>query len=89
MNILETAKANGWQEIESKDPYMISFHKIIDNFPARINVWNSETWIRRTVGTYLNHPKQGRSQLFRKFVTDKEMQAIFKNPRVHSGKGYR
>lgn len=52
---------------------------------ARINVY----YTTGTVGTCLNHPKQGRTQLFRRNVkTLEELRAIFQNPRIHTGKGY-
>lgn len=80
------AEHHGWQEIPNvKDPYMISFAKTLYGKPARINVWHE----KMTVGTALTHPKQGRTQLFRRYVTPKEMEKIFKNPREHTGKGYK
>ena len=38
--------------------------------------------------SYLDHPGQGKSQLFRRTVTLGEAAAIFANPRVHTGRGY-
>jgi hypothetical protein len=44
-----------------------------------------------TVGTCLNHPKQGKTQLFRRGVhTVEVLSTIFQNPRaVHTGTGYK
>jgi hypothetical protein len=43
-----------------------------------------------TVGTCLNHPKQGKTQLFRRGVVNLDMLAeIFQNPRIHTGVGYK
>lgn len=79
------AKKNGWEEIEeTKDSHMVSFHKVINGKPARLNVWDTGT-----VGTYLSHPKQGKTQLFRRFVNRIQMAQIFNDPRTHMGKGYR
>lgn len=84
--LVALAQQHDWQEIKDvKDPHMISFSKIIGGSPARINIWND----KMTVGTYLKHPKQGKTQLFRRLVTPKEMDLIFKNPRHHTQKGYR
>ena len=83
--IIKTAKTHGWSEIQSKDPTMISFGKVFQGSPARINVW----FTTMTVGTYLNHPKQGKTQLFRKWCSEEQIGAILKNPRVHTEKGYR
>lgn len=84
--IVDLAEKHGWVVIpEVKDPYLISFHKIVGERPARINVWPG----KMTVGTYITHPKQGKTQLFRKYVDRKLLESIFKNPRVHSQRGYR
>ena len=47
-------------------------------------------WYRTgTVGTYLDHPTQQRTQLFRRDVTEiSQLCDIFDNPRVHTGHGY-
>lgn len=45
-------------------------------------------YTRMTVGTCVNHPTQGRTQLFRKNVSMAELAKILANPRVHTGKGY-
>ena len=41
-----------------------------------------------TVATCLNHPRQGKTQLFRRNMTLPDLKSIFQNPRVHSGVGY-
>lgn len=47
-------------------------------------------WYRTgTVGTYIKHPTQQRTQLFRRDNTQiSQLRAIFNNPRVHTGRGY-
>jgi len=60
---------------------MISFWK---NKTDRINIYITTM----TVGTCMDHPKKGKTQLFRKYVNDKELENIFKCPRLHTGKGY-
>ena len=37
----------------------------------------------------IHHPKQGKTQLFRRNCTEKEVKQILKNPRTHTGKGYK
>ena len=44
---------------------------------------------KMTVATVINHPKQGRGQLFRKNVSFDELKKICMNPRLHTGKGYK
>lgn len=51
---------------------------------VRLNIYVSTM----TVGTCLNHPKKGKTQLFRKNVTPDELEKILKKPRVHTSKGY-
>lgn len=59
---------------------------IFTNGQVQINVYTT----RMTVGTCLNHPKLGKTQLFRKHVSFKELEEIFKNPRVHlNAEGFR
>lgn len=64
---------------------MISFVKIIGSDPARINIYTT----KMTVATCINHPRKGKTQLFRKKVSIELMEKIFKNPRVHTHKEYR
>lgn len=49
-----------------------------------ITIWHKTM----TVGTTLTHPIKGRTTLFRKNIEPKEVEAILKNPRVHTEKGY-
>jgi hypothetical protein len=79
--IKSIAEKNRWREIDfQKENRMISFRR----FDVRVNVW----YTKMTVATCLFHSKHGKSQLFRKGVTMPELEKIFVNPRVHTGKGY-
>lgn len=81
-HIRSTAKAEGWKEIDHQEYIkMLSFVKGF----SRINVYYS----KMTVATCINHPMQGKTQLFRKYVDDKLLKKIFKNPRIHTSNGYR
>jgi hypothetical protein len=51
---------------------------------VRFNVY----YTTGTVGTCINHPRQERTQLFRRNVNLQELREIFRNPRIHTGKGY-
>ncbi len=86
--ILKEATKCGWVRVETKDEYMTSFKKVLNNHPARINVWVNDRNESFTVGTYLKHPKKGKTQLFRKLCSIKEVKSILKNPRIHTRKGY-
>eukprot|EP00523_Entomoneis_sp_CCMP467_P014636 CAMPEP_0168772292 /NCGR_PEP_ID=MMETSP0725-20121227/3881_1 /TAXON_ID=265536 /ORGANISM="Amphiprora sp., Strain CCMP467" /LENGTH=484 /DNA_ID=CAMNT_0008821805 /DNA_START=1 /DNA_END=1456 /DNA_ORIENTATION=- len=65
---------------------VISFARAGESFErVRFNVY----YTTGTVGTCLNHPRQGRTQLFRRNVrTLEDLREIFQKPRVHTGKGY-
>ena len=41
-----------------------------------------------TVATCLDHPRSGKTQLFRRNNSLQDIEEIFKNPRRHTGKGY-
>mmetsp|Transcript_36901 Transcript_36901/g.89613 ORF Transcript_36901/g.89613 Transcript_36901/m.89613 type:complete len:585 (-) Transcript_36901:75-1829(-) len=62
---------------------LISFSKD-GSTKTRINVY----YTTRTVGTALDHPKQGKTQLFRRDCSNAELAEIMRNPRVHTNKGY-
>jgi hypothetical protein len=88
--IVKSASKHGWVSLKNlKDPYMTSYKKDLDGGTARINIWKNDRNDYLTVGTYINHPKLGRNQLFRKYCTPQEVESIFQNPRIHTGKGYR
>lgn len=97
--IRKMAKENGWREIAHQENiYMISFYKVLnettvlerllrkyqEGTQCRINIYYS----KMTVGTALDHPKKGKTQLFRKNVSKDILNRIFQDPRVHTGKGY-
>lgn len=77
----------GIVEIESRDPHMRAFLVPGEKGNVRVNVWESGLYY--TVGTYMDHPTKGKTQLFRKRCSLEEVMALLKNPRLHTGKGYR
>jgi len=89
MSLLEVstiAERYGWNLIDNqKNICMCSYSKTIGDAKARINVYRS----KMTVTTYMHHPKRGKNQLFRKAVSAELLDKIFKNPRIHTKKGYR
>ncbi len=52
--------------------------------PVQINVY----YTTHTIGTSFKHPTKGRTQLFRRNVSDKMFEAILVNPRAHTEKGH-
>eukprot|EP00927_Polykrikos_kofoidii_P077206 TRINITY_DN74174_c0_g1_i1.p1 TRINITY_DN74174_c0_g1~~TRINITY_DN74174_c0_g1_i1.p1 ORF type:complete len:430 (-),score=54.07 TRINITY_DN74174_c0_g1_i1:90-1265(-) len=51
---------------------------------VRINVY----YTTGTVGTYLDHPRMGKTQLFRRGVDLTLLEVIMRNPRTHTDLGY-
>jgi hypothetical protein len=41
-----------------------------------------------TVKTSMNHPSQGKTQMFRRDLSDAQFAAVCENPRAHTGQGY-
>ena len=76
------SKTGGWEKIQRlpSQPPMASYRK--DDI--RLNFW---LWTG-SVGSYLCHPSQGKTQLFRRDISMSEASDIFKSPRQHTGKGY-
>lgn len=84
--ILRLAKKHQWDFLEEQPGIgLISFSKIFGGHPARINVYTT----KMTVGTAIHHPKQGKTQMFRRDVSLELLDKLFENPRQHTGKGYR
>lgn len=75
------ASAHGWREVmHDIESRTLSFKKNGD----RVNFY----YTTMTVGTAINHPKKGKTQLFRKNIGWAELEHIFNNPRIHTEKGY-
>ena len=76
------ANKNGWSEIFfNKQSRVISFKR----GGCRLNVY----YTTGTVGTCLDHPFQGKTQLFRVKVNKDLLLKIFVDPRTHTSRGYK
>lgn len=82
-NIALWAKVYGWVEIPTKEMTASYRRK-----KSRINLWRDK-WGTFTVGTAIEHPIQGKTQLFRRKVDGQLLEGIFENPRIHTTKGYK
>lgn len=79
--ILRLAGKHNWIALTyQKNIGMLSFVK----GEQRVNIY----YTKMTVATCVEHPKQGKTQLFRRNVSLEELEKIFINPRVHTRKGY-
>ena len=71
-------------ERRSAEKVSIEVWSLTLRWPRSINIY----YTTRTVGTCLEHPRQGRTQLFRRGVSDALLKEILRDPRVHTPKGY-
>lgn len=80
------AEHHGWKFGEYQDNiYMASFWKKFKGKLVRLNIYLTTM----TVATALDHPKKGKTQLYRHKVDWKLLNKIFSNPRAHTRAGYR
>jgi hypothetical protein len=86
--VRDMARQQGYREVQHNEQSRVVAFKPTagsnhDDL-SRINVW----YTTGTVGTYILHPRQGRTQLFRRNVSPNLLISIFQNPRVHTDLGY-
>lgn len=86
--IIEFAIKNGYCLVLTRDPTLTSFTRGFGENKTRVNVWENKKGFF-SVGTCLNHPKQGKTQLFRRCNNIDAVIKIIKNPRVHTDVGYK
>ena len=86
---MKPKKFKGFEEIKVKDPYMRTYMIETKDGLCRVNVYSNSKNSTLTVSTHLNHPKKGKNQLFRKGLSEQDVLNLMKNPRIHTGKGYR
>jgi hypothetical protein len=76
------AVTRGWTKLSTETSQaLMASYSLRD---MRLNFWLSTG----TVGSYLDHPSQGKTQLFRRQVDMQQAEEIFQNPRLHTGAGY-
>ena len=54
---------------------------------VQLNVWYGRRGV--TIATILTHPRQGRNCLYRRRLSNEELERVLKDPRVHLHNGYR
>jgi len=84
-DVRRVARNHGYREIERDEVSRVIGFRGGNGGSNRINVY----YTTGTVGTCLNHPTRGKTQLFRRNVAGvDELERIFENPRNHTGRGY-
>ena len=88
VDVSNEASHYGWWEHDyqwSQGELVILRMEDQDGERMQLNVWCTTG----TVGSYLHHPRQGKSQLFRReCYSMNDLREIFANPRVHGYDGY-
>merc|ERR1712106_682843 len=79
MSHRQTAKDNGWSEMPVKSGD-VGRMESYSRDGTRMNYYPSTG----TVGTSMNHPTQGNTQMFRR---DVPVETLMENPRAHTGHG--
>ena len=71
-------------KLRKKEP----FKYVLDSPSCVFNIyWNKKNY-SFTVGTALNHPSKGNTQLWRRKQSCEDVISLLDNPRLHTGKGY-
>lgn len=86
--VIQEGQRYGWWEHDyqwSQGELVILRKNDDDGDQMQLNIWCTTG----TVGSYLNHPRRGKTQLFRRSISSySELREIFNNPRVHGYDGY-
>ena len=82
-SVRQVANRHGFSEVQFNEvSRVIAFEK--ESPRCRVNVY----YTTGTVATCLDHPRSGKTQLFRRGQTLDDLDVIFGNPRQHTGVGY-
>lgn len=80
-SVSQAAQERGWTQVAHNETSRVLGYTRGDE---RVNVY----YTTGTVGTCVDHPSSGRTQLFRQGQDSAGLNDIFDNPRVHTGTGY-
>lgn len=80
-HIIFIAQCYGWKRIEHLEEEKIVLCR---RNGVRVNIW----YDRMTVGTAMDHPRLGSTQMLRKYVSMEMLEELLDNPRLHTGNGY-
>ena len=84
--VIQQAVRQGWRytRYEHGQGQLVFLERSIGGDLFMLHVWCTTG----TVGSYLDHPHQGHTQLYRRNVDWSGLRQIMNNPRVHTGAGY-
>ena len=85
--VIEQAKRQGWTctRYEHGQGQLVFLERWMREDKYMLHVWCTTG----TIGSYLDHPTQGKTQLYRRNIDDYSMlRQILNDPRTHTGQGY-
>jgi len=84
--VIEQAVRQGWKNTryDRAQGQLVFLERWLQDDKYELHVWCTTG----TIGSYLDHPRQGPTQLYRRNVSWSELRQIMNNPRVHTGTGY-
>ena len=86
--VIDEGMDHGWYEHDyqwSQGQLVILRKNDANGDQMQLNIWCTTG----TIGSYLNHPRRGKTQLFRRAVHNvRDLRSILENPRVHGQGGY-
>ena len=86
--LLKLVRKHDWTIIMKEYPYMIRLKKEFDYSMVFMNIFWNKKGVFTKVATYMNHPKKGKTQLFRPIKNVTELETYLSNPRAHTKVGY-
>lgn len=84
--LTDQAQRQGWEYVryEHGQGQLVFLERWMQSDKYMLHIWCTTG----TVGSYLDHPRQGHTQLFRRNLDWGELLQVMNNPRVHTGAGY-
>lgn len=81
--VIEQAVRQGWKNTryDRAQGQLVFLERWLQDDKYELHVWCTTG----TIGSYLDHPRQGPTQLYRRNVSWSELRQIMNNPRVHTG----
>ena len=83
--VIEQAQRRGWSYVyKPAQGQLVFLERHLHGDKCMLHIWCTTG----TVGSYLDHPTQGKTQLYRRNMDEDELKRVMDNPRVHTGEGY-
>lgn len=85
-SVIQQAESQQWDffRYDRNDGQKVFLQRTLQGDRYEMHVWCTTG----TVATFLDHPRQGKTQLFRRDVSWSMLRRLLNNPREHTGTGY-